>query len=200
VFAVAWAILPKAESNFSRPSLDWLPWRSYLTFGCASYATGAALMALINYAVATVLRAENQSLPSINGNDPYVLSCIFSAYFPVVTVCLSFLTDLHLRHRTSTRWGGRLRDAVVTAAALAGTNLLIRLVVWGSLGGQLPWTFFFIVAALGGFVGALVPGSAAPYLTTPTQGTPVGQPRESFARSDYESETADAPAYHVTAP
>jgi hypothetical protein len=166
VIAVSWAILPKANSNFARPSLASLPWRSYIFFGLASYASGAVLLLMVNYVAINVSPFSNNPVPTINRIGPYTLAMIFSVYFPTITVCLSLLTDLHLRRRTHVTQVYRVRDAVVSAAAMMSVNLMTRFIIW-HLSGQEPptWAFFYIVGALGLLAGALVPGSAASYLS-----------------------------------
>jgi hypothetical protein len=198
VFAVAWAILPKTESNFARPSPYSYPWRSYLLFGGLSYASGAALTLLIDYAAAVSLESDHQTLPTVNGIDPYSLAFVFCAYFPVTTICVSFLTDLHLRHRTYRWWLYRARDATVTAVALGATNLLIRGGIWFLSGhGPPTWAFLWIVIALGLVIGALIPGSAVPYLLVPDETESVNSRGKDVVRKAEDNEVVGVDAYHT---
>ena len=166
VFAVSWAILPKAVSNFARPSLQSLPWHSYFLFAAASYISGAFILLLFNYVAYVVLARSGKAPPLLLNINPFVVGALFAAYFPVITGCLSFLTDLHLRRAYQSSWYLRLLDGLASAAAMAATNVVvIRGIIYLISGHFLPnWPFFYIVTSIGAFVGTLVPASAATYL------------------------------------
>ncbi len=158
VVAVAWAIFPKGGSNFARPSLYTLPWQSYLLYGCLSYVSGVLISLPVAYA---------NPLPP--GAFPIHLSTttlmlLFSVYFPVVTVTVSFLTDLHLRPDGRVHHG-RLWDACICAAAMVLANLIFRLGILAVTHFWLDrWIFALILGMFGAVIGALIPATAASYL------------------------------------
>jgi hypothetical protein len=164
VFAVSLAIFPKATSNFARPSLRSFPWRSYAVFGSTSYALGAFILLILNY-IAFRLVATPDEMPPLNNINPYLLGLIFSLYFPVITIFVSLLTDLHLRRNGGCNWGGRALDALVTASVMGGTHLLVRVIIY-LISGAPPqgWMFLYITVSIGALVGFLIPCTAAVYL------------------------------------
>lgn len=165
-FAVSWAILPKSASNFARPSLQSFPWRSYYLFASASYLSGTIILLLLNFVVFNVLSQPGQAPPLLFHINPFVTGMVFAAYFPVMTACLSFLTDLHLRRTNKSSWHFRLLDGVVSAFAMATTNIVIvRGAIYLMSGVFISsWPFLYIVSSVGAFLGILVPASAASYL------------------------------------
>jgi hypothetical protein len=168
VFAVSWAILPKATSNFARPSLRSLPWQSYVLFGSLSYLSGVSIQLIISYVVFSIFPESGKPVPSpISGISPYVLPFLFSSYFPVITVCLSILTDLRLRRATVVTWSYRILDGFVCSVVMAATYLLVRIsieIISGKPPPSSSWTFLYIAATIGAVIGILIPGTAASYL------------------------------------
>ena len=162
VFAVSWAIFPKATSNFARPSLRLFPWRSYIVFGLVSYVVGASILVALNY-VAFSIAPET---PVLNDINPYLLGLVFSLYFPVITVCLSFLTDLYLRGAAAATWISRSRDSLLTGSAMGATHLIVRALIY-EISGAAPrgWTFLYITVSIGALIGLLVPSTSASYLS-----------------------------------
>jgi hypothetical protein len=169
VVAVSWAILPKTSSNFARPSLFSYPWRSYLLFGLCSLLTGMFLLLVNTIALNYIIP---NGVPRVNGINPYKTAVIFSIYFPMITVCVSLLTDLHLRSRTFAQteslWRYRVRDAVVAGVLMASVNVLLVRQAISYLSG-LPsmdkyYIFAFVVGGIGFSIGFLVPATAAAYL------------------------------------
>ena len=159
VIAVAWAVFPKAHSNFARPSLRSLPWRSYIVFGGCSYLTGAVISLPIAYANPLPANAFPIDI------NTTILVLLFTIYFPVITVFVSFLTDLHLRLSSRSRFG-RTRDAIVGGFSMLSANLTFRLIVLIISGHWLGRPVFAVILALlGAIVGALIPRTAATYLS-----------------------------------
>ena len=168
VLAVSWAVFPKARTNFAMPSLFSFPWPSYIVFGALSYISGASILLILNYVVSILFPGAN---PRLNDINPYALSFVFSYYFPVITVCLSFLTDLHLRRITGATWSYRVLDGFVGASAMGATYLLVRVTIYLISGHPPPtWNFLYVVATIGALIGMFIPGTAASYLSASEAG------------------------------
>jgi hypothetical protein len=155
VLAVSWAILPKATSNFARPSLFSFPWRSYVLFGLASYASGILILLILNYVVYGIIQeGRTTRLPLLNGIDPYLIVFVISSYFPAITVCLSFLTDLHLRRMMPTVWIHRVLDGSAGGVVMALTNVLVVRQAVYFISRMIPTVWIHRV--LDGFAGGVV--------------------------------------------
>jgi hypothetical protein len=162
VATVAWAIYPKAVSNFARPSLFSLPWASYGVFGFSSYVTGAIVLG-ITY--------STMSWPpdSPVTQKPLALALVGSIFFFTITVVLSLLVDLRLQRRSYDLGLGRLFDAVVLGAAVAATTLSFQIILFQMIlhiSRPLEVRLFFISAfgLLGFIIGYFVPAVAAAHL------------------------------------
>ena len=169
VVAVAWAIFPKSGSNFARPSLYSLPWESYLLYGVLSYASGV----LISLPVAYANPLDPNAFPVHVGTTTLIL--LFAIYFPVVTIVVSFLTDLHLWPDKRLHYS-RLWDASICAAAMVLANIAFRLGFLAVTHYWLDkWIFALVLGILGAAIGALIPATAASYLEVSEMPSPAVQ-------------------------
>lgn len=164
--SIFFAVYPKAATNFARPSLLALPWRSYALFGGVSYLVGTALLALT---YATIGLAPGWPASS----HPLAVSALFSVIFLVNTLVLSILLDVRLRNVSRDFSEGRFRDGATHAVVMMST-MFILLVTFGGLtrmyGMDLPIGFgvyAFVVllfAVLGFIMGYLIPWTAEAYI------------------------------------
>jgi hypothetical protein len=106
--SVFFAIYPKTATNFARPSLLTLPWRSYIFFGLVSYLVGTAV---------TYLTYRMSGLPSgwAASSHPLAASSLFSLIFLINTVILSILLDVRLRNTSLDYYHARFRDGMTLA-------------------------------------------------------------------------------------
>jgi hypothetical protein len=165
--SVYFAVYPKAATNFARPSLRGLPWRSYVLFGMVSYLVGTALLSLT---YATIGIAPNWPASS----HPVSVSALFSLMFLVNTLVLSILLDVRLRNVQLDYSDGRLRDGATHAVVMSATMfiLLVALTTLSRVYGipSLPielWIYAVIILLFGllGFtMGYLVPSTAEAYI------------------------------------
>ena len=164
--SIFFAVYPKALTNFARPSLFALPWRSYALFGMVSYLTGAAILS-VTYA--TVGLAPGWPASS----HPIAVSLLISFLFLVNTVILSILLDVRLRNTMLDFYDGRLRDGLTYAAVMMST-MFILLIAFNGLtamyGMDVPvgWEPYalvvFLFGVLGFVMGHLIPSTAEAYI------------------------------------
>jgi hypothetical protein len=165
--SIFFAVYPKASTNFARPSLYALPWRSYVVFGAASYFV-ANFILFITYS--TIPMAPGWLAKS----HPLAASSLFSLIFLVNTLVLSILLDVRLRADGLDYHEARLRDGATHAVVMASVMLCLLIgftLVTRRFGLDMPdisWSLYaFIVALFGvlGFVmGYLVPSTAEAYI------------------------------------
>src|SRR5262249_1282837 len=168
--AIGWALVPKATSNFARPSLysspiHALPWHSYVAFGIGSYVTGAIIVWIFRRAIPMPFPI---GLPTL----------LVSVSFLLMTIATSILVDLRLLSRSLDFKQGRLRDgAVISLCMLKGTAMfqLVMFYVAQKLGWLDPQfkvppfipvrlTFLVLSGTLGFVMGYFVPATGAAYL------------------------------------
>src|SRR5439155_16329848 len=114
------AVYPKMASNFARPSLFFLPWRSYVLFGLVSYFFGNAVM----YSTLRMIHVPEGWIASAY---PLIGSSLFAVVFLVTTVTMSVLIDLRLMEPLTDYRRSRVRDGVVFAIVLCATMILLQL-------------------------------------------------------------------------
>jgi hypothetical protein len=170
--SILWAIIPKIDMNYARPSLKTLPTRSYVWFGLWSYCTGLFLIKL-QFMVFPFLPLAAKQPGSI---------FILSLPPAVFTVIVAILVDWHLMGRSINSPKDRIFDGLVLFFAIGITQLVQVSLLYHFLLFPLPifWTFtllpqwlskallfiglseYTLVFALIGFaVGIAVPASAA---------------------------------------
>jgi hypothetical protein len=165
--SIFFAVYPKASTNFARPSLYALPWRSYVVFGALSYLV-ANFVLFITYS--TIPIAEGWLAKS----HPFAVSSLVSLIFLVNTLVLSILLDVRLRADGLDYHEARLKDgathAVVMSCVMLGLLVGFTLVT-RAYGLDMPdiswWVYAFVVFLFGtlGFVmGYLVPSTAEAYI------------------------------------
>ncbi len=164
--SIFFAVYPKALSNFARPSLFALPWRSYALFGMVSYLTGAAILS-VTYA--TVGLAPGWPASS----HPIAVSLLISFLFLVNTVVLSILLDVRLRNVALDFYDGRFRDGLTHAIVMTCT-MFVLLIAFDRLtaiyGMRVPvgWQPYalvvFLFGVLGFVMGHLIPSTAEAYI------------------------------------
>jgi hypothetical protein len=160
--AIAWAIYPKAISNFARPSLFALPWLSYVLFGLASYVSGLTISGLLSWLV--TLDSGTQLI-----HHPILINVASAMFFLVVTVMISLLIDLRIRSRSFNFSRGRLFDAIALGAAMVATTIFFQIVGLWLIGDFWPpltrrLIFISLFGSLGLLMGYLIPGTAAAHL------------------------------------
>lgn len=149
--AVAWAIYPKSVSNFSRPGIRSLPWPSYVLYGAASYACGAAISWL----------AYRPDAPI--GFVPFVFGG--SGFFLMITVVLSILTDLHLRAHRSDQRTFSVWDGIVTGLCCLSFDAMFQELL-ALFGEHSPGHEISALLGIEGFVlGLFLPSTAYNFLT-----------------------------------
>ena len=169
--SVVFAVFPKASTNFARPSLFWLPWRSYVLFGLASYLAGNAILGVTYSSIA---RGLGKGWPA--HDYPFETSSLFALIFLINTVVLSILLDMRLRNESLDYDKDRFRDGATVAVVMMS---LMSIFIAGFYGlvhhfglppPPLHWydpvfaesIFFFGV--LGFVMGYVVPSTAQAYL------------------------------------
>ncbi|OKO91394.1 hypothetical protein AC629_02705 [Bradyrhizobium sp. NAS80.1] len=167
MISIFFAVYPKASTNFARPSLYALPWRSYVVFGVVSYSV-ANLVLFTTYSIIPI--AEGWLAKS----HPFAASSLFSLIFLVNTVVLSILLDVRLRADGLDYHEARLRDGGTHAVVMASVMFCLLIgftlvtVHYGLDAPPISWSVYtFIVALFGvlGFVmGYLVPSTAEAYI------------------------------------
>jgi hypothetical protein len=165
--SIFFAVYPKASTNFARPSLYVLPWRSYVLFGLASYLAGNAIL-FLTYSTITLAASW------LAHSHPLAASSLFSLIFLFNTLVLSILLDVRLRADGLDYHEARLRDGATHAVVMACVMLCLligfTLVSWG-YGLRMPdisWSVYALVVALFGVLGFvmgyLVPSTAEAYI------------------------------------
>jgi hypothetical protein len=161
------ALYPKAVTNFARPSLFALPWRSYVFFGLVSYLAGNAVLYLT---YSTIDLAPGWPA----AGHPLATSTLFAVVFLINTVVLSILLDVRLRSASLEYYNGRLLDGITLAVVMISLMVFfvvgfLTLLTW--FGMQLPpleWYDYvlsiFCFGVLGFVMGYLVPSTAQVYL------------------------------------
>jgi hypothetical protein len=173
-FAITLALYPKTVSNFARPSMFSLPWRSYALFGTVAL-----------FGTATIFFIMFQALPPPDGQRRPLVAQLALAlgngvFFLATTVIVSWLIDRRLRLRISGLSKGRLRDALVCGAAGAASMLAFGVVAW--LIGPLPnltqfvARFSVLLAIEGAVIGYFVPALAAAHLLAPSTDRAAAEP------------------------
>jgi hypothetical protein len=165
--SVFFAIYPKTATNFARPSLFSLPWRSYILFGLISYLFGNALMYL-------ALRMIDVPPAWVAATHPLAASSLFSLIFMVNTFALSILLDLRLRDTSCDYQRARFRDGVIHALVIGTATISLQLgivalaIILDIPFPHSPWetrvTFTGLFAALGFAMGYLVPSTAQAHI------------------------------------
>lgn len=165
--SIFFAIYPKVSTNFARPSLYALPWRSYVVFAGLSYLAGNFVL-FITYS--TIPIAEGWLAKS----HPFAASSLFSLIFLVNTLVLSILLDVRLRADRLDYHEARLWDGATHAVVMASVMLSLLvgfILVTSGYGLEIPAiplrVYSLIVALFGvlGFVmGYLVPSTAEAYI------------------------------------
>jgi len=112
---VAWAIVPKSEMLFARPTFRHLPVKSYLVFGLSSFITSATCF--------YVMYMANTKLPFAVA--PKAAACILSLQALVYTLIISIRMDYRLRNRSASSVGDRVMDGLSMAAFAAITQCTI---------------------------------------------------------------------------
>jgi hypothetical protein len=160
------AVYPKALTNFARPSLFALPWRSYVLFGMASYLIGTAVLS-VTYARVGLASGW---LPS---SHPIVVGSLISLVLLVNTVALSVLLDVRLRNASLDFHGARLRDGTMHAIVMMSTMFILVIAFQGlsakyAMALPISWTHYafvvFLSGVLGFVMGYLVPSTAEAYI------------------------------------
>jgi hypothetical protein len=160
------AVYPKALTNFARPSLFALPWRSYVLFGMASYLIGTAVLS-VTYARVGLASGW---LPS---SHPIVVGSLISLVLLVNTVALSVLLDVRLRNASLDFHDGRLRDGTMHAIVMMSTMFILVIAFQGlsamyAMALPISWTHYAFVVLLSGVLGFvmgyLVPSTAEAYI------------------------------------
>jgi len=176
--AITWAIYPKVASNvtanfarpsfyFGRPPLYSLPWQSYIVFGLASYASGAAILLMFRLLV---------PMPF-----PVVLPTLLSSSsFMFMTVVTSFLIDLRLQSGSLDFEKGRFGDGLFMGLVMFASTLLFQFLMFYvapvlHLADVTPPPFiplratFLLLSAILGFVmGYFVPAAGTAFLQKAT--------------------------------
>jgi len=165
--SIFFAIYPKASTNFARPSLYALPWRSYVVFGALSYLAGNAVL-WITYSTIPIAPGWLAS------SHPLAASSLLSLVFLTNTLVLSILLDVRLRADALDYHEARLRDGATHAVVMACAMLCLLIgftLVSRHFGLNMPYISWLvyggIVALFGllGFVmGYLVPSTAEAYI------------------------------------
>jgi hypothetical protein len=165
--SVFFAIYPKTATNFARPSLFSLPWKSYILFGLTSYLFGNALTYL-------AFRMIHVPPALLAAKHPLAASSLFSLIFMANTIALSILLDLRLQDTSCDYQRARFRDGVVLALVMGTTMTSLQLgVVALAAVFHLPVpafplemraAFTGLFAALGFAMGYLVPSTAQAHI------------------------------------
>lgn len=167
MISIFFAVYPKASTNFARPSLYSLPWRSYVVFGVLSYSV-ANLVLFTTYSIIPIA-------PGWLAKDhAFAASSLFSLIFLVNTLVLSILLDVRLRADGLDYHEARLRDGATHAVVVASTMFCLLIgftLVTAHYGLDAPpvtwsiYTFVVVLFAVLGFVmGYLVPSTAEAYI------------------------------------
>jgi hypothetical protein len=161
------AVYPKASTNFARPSLYALPWRSYVLFSLVSYLVGVAILCLTYSTI---------NIPPgwLANRHPLAAAWLFALIFLINTLVLSMLLDIRLRAETIAYREQRLRDGVAHAVVMMSlmVSMLVGFVLlterFGLTPPNLSWSLYFLVivlfGVLGFVMGFLVPSTAEAYL------------------------------------
>jgi hypothetical protein len=165
--SVLFAIYPKMSTNFARPSLFALPWRSYMVFGLASYLVGNAALYLT---YSTIDLSDRWPAHS----HPFATSTLFSLIFLINTVVLSILLDIRLRNASVDYHDDRFRDGMTLAVVMTSLMFILIvgflqiLAVYGMKLPPVPWEIYALsvlsCTALGFVMGYLVPSTAEAYI------------------------------------
>lgn len=161
------AVYPKASSNFARPSLYALPWRSYALFGLVSYLVGNAILYL-------TYRTIEMSPGWLAQSHPLAASSLFSIIFLFNTLVLSILLDVRLRADALDYHEARLRDGFTHAVVMTTVMLVILIgfnlltITFGMKMPDISWSVYGLIlvlfGALGFVMGYLMPSTAEAYI------------------------------------
>jgi hypothetical protein len=165
--SIFFAVYPKASTNFARPSLYGLPWRSYIFFGLASYLVGNAILYL-------TYRTIDLSPGWAAKSHPLAASSLFSLIFLINTLVLSILLDVRLRAESLDYREARLRDGATHAVVMISLMLIILIgltglsAMYGMKMPEIAWWIYtlivFLFGVLGFVMGYLVPSTAEAYI------------------------------------
>ncbi|WP_439374780.1 hypothetical protein [Bradyrhizobium sp. DASA03120] len=167
MISIFFAVYPKASTNFARPSLYALPWRSYIVFGALSYSLGNVVL-WITYSVIPIAPGWLAS------GHPLAASSLVSLVFLVNTLVLSILLDVRLRAGGLDYHEARLKDGAAHAVVMASVMLCVLVgftLVSRHFGLNMPYISWLVYAAivalfgvLGFVMGYLVPSTAEAYI------------------------------------
>jgi hypothetical protein len=168
--ALFWATWPKTAFSFARPSLDRLPWRSYVVFGGISYMTATLLL----YVACKMLPIPDVFVAA---HAPLLASAVYSTIFFAATCGVSVLLDRRLRDLSLDFSQHCLRDGVTLGLVLAGAVSLFLLAYaglevwyeipsthWWPITAQIPFVGFH--AVLGFAIGYFLPSAAEAHLNS----------------------------------
>jgi hypothetical protein len=165
------AIYPK-ETDFGRPTIFNLPWRSYQVYGAIAYLAGVAIL-YFSYQVSNSVRLFSLPDGFMAKSHPLVASMLFSFIFVYFTVGLSILVDRRLQSGSVNYEQGRVRDGL----SFAGPMIALIVVMQAAIilfryftGGSHPFTAGQIVLTSGIYIfvifliGYFVPSTAHAHL------------------------------------
>jgi hypothetical protein len=165
--SVFFAVYPKSSTNFARPSLHSLPWRSYVLFGLVSYLIGNAILYVTYRSVGLA-----PGWPA--AHHPLAMSSLLSIIFLINTVVLSILLDIRLRNTSLEFLHARLRDGMTLAVVMASVMITIIISFFGvtafigvpmpALGWQVYALSISLFAMLGFVMGYLIPSTAEAHI------------------------------------
>ncbi|MHC2620258.1 ABC-type multidrug transport system fused ATPase/permease subunit [Bradyrhizobium huanghuaihaiense] len=167
MISIFFAIYPKASTNFARPSLYALPWRSYIVFGALSYLLGNVVL-WITYSAIPIAPGWLAS------GHPLAASSLVSLVFLVNTLVLSILLDVRLRAGGLDYHEARLKDGAAHAVVMASVMVCVLIgftLVSRYFGLNMPYISWLVYAGivalfgvLGFVMGYLVPSTAEAYI------------------------------------
>lgn len=132
--AVFLAVYPK-ETNFGRPTIFSLPWRSYLVYGAISYGVGVAIL-LFAYTICNSIPLFKLPDNFISRTNPLAASLLFSTIFVYFTIGLSILLDRRIQTGALDYQRGRVSDGL----RFAGPMILLMVAMFAAIQVIAAWS------------------------------------------------------------